>query len=113
MCTTASSPNAWRFLFAIFRSTQPDVFPHPVGADIGCIDIAHRVSRNTGRRRAGSHGTEIARIRYESAQRSVNGTADHDAAQFARLRSRCCVASGRLVAERSADIKRVIRADED
>src|SRR5438552_2540427 len=35
------------------RSTQPEIFPHPVGADIGGIDIAHRVSRNTGRRSAG------------------------------------------------------------
>ena len=26
------------------RSTQPDVFPHPMGIDIGRIDIAHRVA---------------------------------------------------------------------
>src|ERR1700704_6837503 len=89
------------------RSTQPEVFPHPVGADIGGIDIAHRVSRNTGRRSAGPHGIEVGRIRYESEQRSVDGTADHDAAQFAGLRSRRSVASGRLVAERGADVKLV------
>jgi hypothetical protein len=84
-----------------------------VGADIGGIDIAHRVSRNTGSRSAGPHGIEVGRIRYESEQRSVDGTTDHDAAQFARLRSRRSVASGRLIAECSADIKPVIRADED
>jgi hypothetical protein len=31
-------------------SMLQDVFPHLMGADIGGIDIAHRVSRNTGRR---------------------------------------------------------------
>jgi hypothetical protein len=29
-------------------STLQDVFPHLMGADIGGIDVAHRVSRNTG-----------------------------------------------------------------
>jgi hypothetical protein len=38
-------------------------------------------------------------------------TADHDAAKFPRLNSRRRVASGRLVAERSADIDLIIRAD--
>src|SRR5262249_25849709 len=52
-------------------------------------------------------------IRYESEQRPIDGTADHDAAQFARLHLRRRVASGRLVAERDADINLVIRADED
>ena len=92
---------------------QPEVFPHPVGADIGGIDIAHCVSHNTGRRSAGSDGTKVARIRYESEQRSVDGAADHDAAQFARLRLRRSIASGHLVSERGADIKPVIRADKD
>ena len=84
-----------------------------MGADIGGIDIAHRVSRNTGRRSAGSHGRKVARIRYESEQRSVDGAADHDAAEFAWLNSRRSIASGRLVAERSADIDLIIRADRD
>jgi hypothetical protein len=84
-----------------------------VGANIGGIDVAHRVSRDTGRRSARSHGTEVGRIRYESEQQSVDGTTDDDAAQFTRLRSRRSVSSGRLVAERGADIKLVIRADED
>src|SRR5262245_6729535 len=94
-------------------STLQDVFPYFMGADIGGIDIAHRVRRNTGCRCARSHSTEVARIRYESKQRPIDGTADHDAAQFARLHSRGRVASGRFVAERDADINLVIRADED
>ena len=94
-------------------SMLQDVFPHLMGADIGGIDIAHRVSRNTGRRSAGCDGREVGRIGYESEQRSVDGIADHDAAQLARLHSRRGVTSGRLVAERDADINLVIRADED
>src|SRR5215510_12605225 len=94
-------------------STLQDVFPYLMGADIGGIDIAHRVRRNTGCRCARSHSTEVARIRYESKQRPIDCTADHDAAQFARLHSRGRVASGRFVAERDADINLVIRADED
>jgi hypothetical protein len=84
-----------------------------MGADIGGIDIAHRVSRNTGCRSARSDSAEVARIRYESEQRPIDSTADHDAAQFARLNSRRRVASGRLVAERCADIDLIIRADGD
>jgi len=45
------------------NSLQPEVFPHPVDTDIGGIDVAHRVSRNAGRRIAGSHDTEVGRIR--------------------------------------------------
>src|SRR5262245_37756398 len=82
-------------------------------ADIGGIDVAHRVSCDAGCRSARSDSTEVARIRYESEQRPIDGTADHDAAQFARLHLRRRVASGRLVAERDADINLVIRADED
>jgi hypothetical protein len=40
-----------------------------VGADIGGIDIAHRVSRNTGRRSAGSHSAEVGRIARGIARR--------------------------------------------
>ena len=47
--------------------------PHPVGADIGGIDIAHRVSRNTGRRSAGSHGAEVGRIARGIARRRAGG----------------------------------------
>jgi hypothetical protein len=39
-----------------------------VGADIGGIDIAHRVSRDTGRRSAGPHGLEVGRIGYAAAR---------------------------------------------
>src|SRR5262245_37633129 len=81
-------------------------------ADIGGIDIAHRIGRDTGCRSAGSDSTEVARIRYESEQRPIDGVADHDAAQFAGLRSRRRVASGRLVAKRGADINLVVRTDE-
>src|SRR5258708_3372006 len=84
-----------------------------MGADIGGIDIAHCVSRNTGRRSPRPDSTEVARIRYEREQRPIDGTADHDAAQFSRLHSRRRVASGRLVPERDTDINLVIRSDEN
>jgi len=84
-----------------------------MGADIGGIDIAHCVSRNTGRRSTRPDSTEVARIRYEREQRPIDGTADHDAAQFSRLHSRRRVASGRLVPERDTDINLVIRSDEN
>src|SRR5215467_9977599 len=92
--------------------TLQEVF-HLMGADIGGIDIAHRVSRNTSRRSTRPYSTEVARIRYEREQRPIDGTADHDAAQFSRLHSRRRVASGRLVAECDADINLVIRSDEN
>jgi len=84
-----------------------------MGTDIGRVDIAHCVSRNSGCRSARSHRTEVARIRDESEQRAINGIADHDAALFTRLHLRRSVASGRLVAQRDADINLVIRANED
>jgi hypothetical protein len=84
-----------------------------MGADIGGINIAHRVRRNTGCRRARSYCAEVARIRDEREQRSVGGIADHDAAHFTRLHPRRSIASGRPVAQRDADIDLVIRADED
>ena len=70
-----------------------------MAADIDGIDIARRIRRNTGCRCASSHSSEVARIRYESKQRPIDGTADHDAAQFARLHSRGRVVSGRFIAE--------------
>ena len=90
-----------------------DVFPHLMGTDIGGIDIAHRVSRNTGCRSARPHRTEVARIRYESQQRPIDGIADHDAALFTRLHLRRSIASGRLVPQRDANINLVIRANEN
>jgi hypothetical protein len=92
------------------RSARQDIFPHFMGTDIGSVDIPHCVSGNTGCRSAGSHRTEVARIRDESEQRAINGIADHDAALFTRLHLRRSVASGSLVAQRDADINLVIRA---
>jgi hypothetical protein len=40
-----------------------------VGADIGGIDIADRVSRNTQRRSAGSHSAEVGRMARGIARR--------------------------------------------
>src|SRR5215510_14347286 len=85
---TADPINPFRGgMVSLGSSAQPDVFPHLMGADIGGIDIAHRISRNTGCRSARSDSTEVARIRNESEQRPIDGIADHDAAQLARLRS--------------------------
>ena len=84
-----------------------------MGTNIGRVDIAHCVSRNAGCRSARPHRTEVARIRDESEQRAINGITDHDAALFTRLHLRRSVASGRLVAQRDADINLVIRANED
>jgi hypothetical protein len=53
-------------------SARQDIFPHFMGTDIGRVDIAHCVSRNTGCRSARSHHTEVARIRDESEQRAIN-----------------------------------------
>src|SRR5437588_6396673 len=99
-----------RSFFRLLGSTLQEVFPHLMGADIGGIDVAHRVSRNTGCRSARSHSTEVARIWNECEQRPIDGIADHDAALFTRLHLRRSVASGRLVAQRDADINLVIRA---
>src|SRR6202140_2956476 len=47
------------------------------------------------------------------AQRTVDGAANHDATELAGLRSRRLVATCRLIPERGADIKRIVRPDKD
>src|SRR3977135_1328327 len=84
-----------------------------MGADIGGIEVAPRVRRNSGCLSARSNSTEVARIWKECEQRPIDGIADHDAALFTRLHLRRSVASGRLVAQRDADINLVIKANED
>src|ERR1700674_4589716 len=82
-------------------------------ADIGGVNVTHRVSRDPRCRSAAVDRVQIGRIGNKRAQRTVNGTADHDAAQLARLRSRRVVATCRLISERGADIKRIVRPDKD
>src|SRR5260370_17561630 len=92
---------------------QPDVFPKLMGADIGGIDVTHGISRDPRCRSPAVDSVQIGRIGNKGAQRSVNGAADHDAAQLARLRSRRLVATCRLISERGADVKRIVRPDKD
>jgi hypothetical protein len=49
----------------VISSMRQDVFPHLVGTDIGRIDIARCISRNTRCRRARTDSVEVARIRNE------------------------------------------------
>jgi hypothetical protein len=104
--------------FIIFREipaslAQPDIFPNLMGADIGGIDVTHGVSRDPRCRSAAVDSVQIGWIGNKGAQRTVNGAADDDAAQLAGLRSRRLVATCRLVSERGADIKRIVRPDID
>src|SRR5712672_3503699 len=84
-----------------------------MGADISGIDVTHGVSRDPRCRSAAVDSVQIGRIGNKGAQRTVNGAADHDAAQLARLRSGRLVATCRLISERGADIKRIVRPDKD
>src|ERR1700730_15674810 len=95
------------------RLAQPDIFPKLMGADIGGIDVTHGISRDPRCRSAAVDSVQIGRIGNKGAQRTVNGAADHDAGQLARLRSRRLVATCRLISERGADIKRIVRSDKD
>src|SRR3954451_11689023 len=98
------------YLLWFSNSTLQEILSHLMGANIGGIDVAHRVSRNTGCRSARSHSTEVARIWNEREQRPIDGIADHDATPLTGLHLRRSVSSGRLVAQRNADINLVIRA---
>src|SRR5215831_2678262 len=82
-----------------------------MGADIGRIDATHGISRDARCRSAAVDSAQIGRIGNKGAQRTINGAADHDAAQLAGLRSGRLVATCRLVAECGADIKRIVRPD--
>src|SRR3984893_1086866 len=84
-----------------------------MGADIGGIDVTHGVSRDPRCGSAAIDSVQIGRIGNKGAQRTVDGCADHDAAQLARLRPCRVVATRRPVAERGADIKRIVRPDKD
>src|ERR1700730_1213602 len=95
------------------RLAQPDIFPKLMGADIGGIDVTHGISRDPRCRSAAVDSVQIGRIGNKGAQRTVNGAADHDAAQLARLRSRRLVATCRLISERGSDITRIVRSDKD
>src|SRR5260370_319293 len=92
---------------------HPDVFPKLMGADIGGIDVTHGIGRDPRCRGAAVDSAQIGRIGNKGAQRTVDGAADHDATQLARLRSCRLVATRRLIAECGADIKRIVRPDKD
>jgi hypothetical protein len=55
------------------------------------------------------HSTEVGRIRYESEQRPLDCTADHDAAQFAQLRSRLAYPRPGGLAETTANSGNSVR----
>src|SRR5713226_6739542 len=95
------------------RLALPDIFPKLMGADIGSIDVTHGIGRDPRCRGAAVDSVQIGRIGNKGAQRTVNGAADHDAAQLARLRSRRLVAACRLIPECGADINRIVRPDRD
>src|SRR6516164_11091852 len=80
---------------------------------IGGVNVTHAVSRDPRCRSAAVDSVQIGRIGNKGAQRTVDGVADHDAAQLAWLRSRRVVATCRLVAERGTDIQRVVQSDKD
>src|SRR5258705_13390022 len=73
-----------------------------MGADIGGIDVTHSISRDSRCRSAAVDSVQIGRIGNKGAQRTVNGAADHDAAQLARLRSRRLVAGATPLARRTS-----------
>src|SRR5262249_17281010 len=64
-------------------------------------------------RGAAVDSAQIGRIGNKGMQRTVDGAADYDATQLARLRSRRLVATCRVVAKCGADIKRIVWPDED
>ena len=89
------------------RLAQPNIFPELMGADVGGIDITHGIGRDPRCRGAAVDSAKVGRIGDKGAQRTIDGAADHDATQLARLRSRRLIAACRLVAECGTDIKRI------